>query len=83
MLIFIELRVLMALPVCCLPRTENCLQRGLVWTKVIRSTNTLSLPCEISLAIFNSKVNLIAAYPAGMFYTDLSLESQASLFISF
>lgn len=73
----------MALPVCFMLRAENGLQHGLVWSKVIRSTNALNLPCEISLAIFNSKVNLIAAYPAGMFYTNLSLDSQTSHFLSF
>ena len=63
--------------------TENCLQCGLVWSKVIWSSNALNLPCEISLAIFNSEVNLIAAYPAGMLYTNLSLESQTSHFLGF
>lgn len=64
-------------------RAENCLQRGLVWSKVIWSTNALNLPCEISFAIFNAEVNLIAVYPSGMFYTNLGLDSRASHFLSF
>lgn len=64
-------------------RAENCLRRGLVWSKVIWSANALNLPCEISFAIFNTEVNLIAVYPSGMFYTNLGLESQASHFLSF
>lgn len=43
-------------------RAENCLQRGLVWSKVIWSTNAFNLPCEISFAIFNTEVNLIANF---------------------
>lgn len=61
----------------------NCLQHGLVWSKVIWSTNAPNLPCEISFAIFDTEVNLIAVYPSGMFYTNLGLESQASDFLSF
>lgn len=79
----LQLYVVVALPSCFMLRTENCLQCDFVWSKVIWSTNELNLTCEISLAIFNYKVNLIAVYPAGMFYTNLGLESQTSNFLVF